>query len=162
MSTNSTNPDIVIDGEQLTDRDKETLSVIAQVQKDKPNESPVSSDVRERIPWMKQPSQSSYRFSKLEDLGLLNTEPKQISTDRIPPTMVTLTPDGERVVASNDLLQYANPETITQRLNKLEAKNKSLQKQVAAQQAVIEEVERIFDDLGVNMNVEKIMREEIN
>lgn len=76
--------------------------------------------------------------------------------------MVTLTPDGERVVANNDLLQYANPETITQRLNKLEAKNKSLQKQVAAQQAVIEEVERIFDDLGVNMNVEKIMREEIN
>jgi hypothetical protein len=43
----------------------------------------------------------------------------------------------------------------------LEAKNKSIQKQVAAQQAVIDEVERIFDDLGINMEVEQIMRESV-
>lgn len=162
MSTNPNNPDVEVDDTTLTDRDKETLSVIAQIQSEKPNDAPTSSDVRERIAWMKQPSQSSYRFKKLTELGLANTEPKSTNTDRIPPNMVTLTRKGERVISENDLLQYANPETITQRLDKLESKNKSLQKQVAAQQAVIDEIERVFDDLGVNIDTEQIMRDAIN
>jgi hypothetical protein len=107
---------------------------------------------------MEQPSQSSYRVDKLDDVGLVSAT-SGVQNGEYVTRRVSLTSSGREYIDTHDI-ETGVPDIET-RLNKIEAKNKSIQKQVATQQAVIEEVERIFDDLGVNMNVEQIMRDSV-
>lgn len=158
MSTQES--EIVIDDTQLTDRDKETLSVIKQLQ-DETQHEPTATEIRERIIWMKQPSQSSYRLSKLEELGLLETGTISNNTDRPDKVTATTTKYGDNIIEQHNLTTYANPETLTRRINKLEAQNDQLKQQLQAHHAVIQELERVFSDLGVTIDTKQIMRDTI-
>jgi hypothetical protein len=137
----------------LEQRDREVLSVLVAH-----GGETTTSTLRDHIGWMDQPSQSSYRVDKLSDLGLVSAT-SGVSDGSYVTRRVRLEDGGRKYVDNHDI-ETGNPD-VSHRLDRLEAKNKSLQKQVAAQQAVIEEVERIFDDLGVNMNVEQIMRDSV-
>lgn len=159
MSTQN-NSEIVIGDTQLTDRDKETLSVITQIESEKQH-PPTATEIRERIIWMKQPSQSSYRLSKLEELELIETGTVSNNTDRPDRVTATITTYGNSIIDDHNLKTYANPETLTRRINKLEAQNQSLKQQLQAHQAVLTEIERVFSDLGVTMDTKQIMRESI-
>lgn len=139
--------------DSIEPRDREVLSVL-----DAYDGETTTSTLRENIEWMDQPSQSSYRVDKLVDMGIVSAT-SGVSDGSYVTRRVSLTDTGREYLDNHDIVT-GEPD-LSHRLNRLEAKNKSLQKQVAAQQAVIEEVERIFDDLGVNMNVEQIMRDSV-
>ncbi|GAA0532538.1 hypothetical protein ABNG02_00890 [Halorubrum ejinorense] len=139
--------------DSIEQRDREVLSVLVEQ-----GGETTTSTLRDRILWMNQPSQSSYRLDKLDDMGLVSAT-SGVSDGSYVTRRVQLTDSGREFVDNHDI-ETGDP-NCEDRLNKLEAKNKSLQKQVAAQQAVIDEIERVFDDLGINMNVEKIMRDAV-
>jgi DNA-binding MarR family transcriptional regulator len=138
---------------ELEPRDREVLSVLVAH-----GGETTTSSLRDHIEWMIQPSQSSYRVDKLSDLGLVSAT-SGVSDGSYVTRRVQLTDSGREYVDNHDI-ETGDPD-LSHRLDRLEAKNKSIQKQVAAQQAVIDEVERIFDDLGINMEVEQIMRESV-
>jgi hypothetical protein len=139
--------------DSIEPRDREVLSVLVAH-----GGSATSSEIRDRLDWMDKSSQSSYRLDKLDNMGVLETTDGVVGREAVA-REAELTDKGRNVV--DELNITAKEPSIEARLNKIEAKNKSLQKQNACQRAVLDEIERIFNDLGVEYDTTEIMKEHL-
>lgn len=137
----------------LTNKDREVLAVL-----DEQGGQTTSSTLKNKIEWIEQSSQSSYRIDKLQDFGLVDATDGVVGA-KATAREVTLTDKGRETIEKLDIGPHQP--TLERRVERLEAQNKKMENYINAQTKVLLEVERIFDDLGVEYSTQDVMRDHL-
>lgn len=133
-------------------RDEDVLAVLADTGET------TTSTLRDRLDWMDTPAQSSYRIDKLEDLGLVETT-DGVQNGQPVTRRVDITLDGLDYTDSNDIEHERL--SLEQRIERLEAEKDKMRRRMEAQQAVIDAYQTAFDSIGIEIEVEDIMMDEL-
>lgn len=121
----------------LDEKDMDVLRVAVS------HDDATTTTMRENIEWITQTNQVRYRAERLDQLGLVNFEKV----------------DGRWVVNSTqqgDVLVDNKPKPLDERVERLEAKLESVQKHLVANDAVLREYARLFESVGIDVDVDQI------